>query len=85
MSGVAVTLFGRSGILSIQTNARGIAEWKSLRPGRYRVSASKEGLLAIDPDEALASVEIPAGACARRIVTLQPFLPSSPVSNPDPK
>lgn len=74
LPGVEVHLFSRSAIMNIQTNARGRAEWKSLPPGRYRISATKQDYSLIDPGGALTSIEIPIGGCLRREVTLRPGL-----------
>lgn len=86
LEGVSIGLSSPSDSRAGETDNEGRAEWKDLLPGRYNLLATKQDYLLVEPAEALAAVEIVAGACLQRFINMEPrFKLSGIVRTPDGK
>lgn len=82
--GVKITLTGPSGELTRQSQSHGEADWKALRPGRYGIAVAKQDYSPLEPEIALAPIELPIGACSFRFIPMQPrFTLSGVVHSPE--
>ena len=60
----AIRLSGPNGTLETQTDARGLAEWRNLPPGRYTVHPARSGFTLDLRREPTPEIQLLPGACA---------------------